>query len=58
MIKGKEMFQNELISNYKKWQQIEQKNNADFMRALARDNMRKIKKIFLANFHEEINSFL
>ena len=58
MVKGKETYQNELINNYIKWQNIEKNNKSRSMQAIARDNMRKIKKVFEKNFHEDIEKYL
>jgi hypothetical protein len=58
MIKGKEIYQKELINTYIKWQNTEKNNKSRHMQALARDNMRKIKKVFEQNFHEDIEKYL
>ena len=58
MVKGKEIYQKELINTYIKWQNTEKNNKSRSMQAIARDNMRKIKKVFEQNFHEDIEKYL
>ena len=58
MVKGKEIYQKELINTYIKWQNTEKSNKSRSMQAIARDNMRKIKKVFEQNFHEDIEKYL
>jgi hypothetical protein len=58
MVKGKEIYQKELINTYIKWQNTEKTNKSRSMQAIARDNMRKIKKFFEQNFHEDIEKYL
>ena len=58
MVKGKEIYQKELINTYIKWQNTEKSNKSRSMHAIARDNMRKIKKVFENNFHEDIEKYL
>jgi hypothetical protein len=58
MVKGKETYQKELINTYIKWQNTEKSNKSRSMQAIARDNMRKIKKVFEKNFHEDIEKYL
>lgn len=58
MVKGKEIYQKELINTYIKWQNTEKSNKSRNMQAIARDNMRKIKKVFEQNFHEDIEKYL
>ena len=58
MVKGKEIYQKELINTYIKWQNTEKTNKSRSMQAIARDNMRKIKKVFEQNFHEDIEKYL
>lgn len=57
---SKENFQNELIARYKHWEAINEKEpiTVNPFACLARDEMRKIKKIFLKNFHEPIDNYL
>ena len=58
MVKGIEIYQKELINTYIKWQNTEKNNKSRSMQAIARDNMRKIKKVFEQNFHEDIEKYL
>lgn len=58
MVKGRETYQKELVNNYIKWQNTEKTNKSCSMQAIARDNMRKIKKVFEKNFHEDIEKYL
>ena len=57
MIKGKEKFQNELIEKYRHWQQVE-KDCFRPMQHIARDEQRKIKRVFEKTFHESIDNYL
>lgn len=57
MIKGKEKFQNELIENYRHWQQVE-KDCFRNVRHIARDKQRKIRLVFEKTFHEPIDNYL
>lgn len=54
---GKEEFKNKLINNYK-LRMLENNNTVQPIACIARDEMRKIRKIFEKNFHEPIDNYL
>ena len=53
----KELRIKELVTNYKKW---DEKDNKDVtaVSCIARDNKRKIKKVFEKEMHESIEKYL
>lgn len=54
---GKEEFKNKLINNYK-LRMLEDNGTTQPIAYIARDEMRKIRKIFEKNFHESIDNYL
>lgn len=54
---GKEEFMNKLISNYR-LRMLEDNGTNQPIACIARDEMRKIRKIFEKNFHESIDKYL
>lgn len=57
MKKGKENRIKELVNNYKKWDEKDDKSIKPIS-CIARDNKRKIKKIFEKEMHEPIEKYL
>ena len=55
MAKTKEEFQKELIEKYQHWQEVDKNETNRAWRGKAHDEMRKIKEIYLKNFHESID---
>ena len=58
MVKGKEVYRNELMQTYLKWKNTEVKHHSRHMQCLARDHQRKIKKVFFENFNENIDEVI
>lgn len=54
---GKEEFKNKLINNYK-LKMSKDNGTTQLIACIARDEMRKIRKIFEKNFHEPIDNYL
>lgn len=57
MEKGKENRIKELVNNYKKWDEKDD-NSIKPISCIARDNKRKIEKIFKKEIHEPIEQYL
>lgn len=58
MEKGREKRIQKLITNYIYWDNLDNNFNNRWTIYLARDNKRKIKKVFLKEIHEPIENFI